>query len=116
MTLVTGIVVLILFIVAVGGALCFFVFLTEAPAKAEFGDLEELPTDLGEWHPDTTSPEALAAAVEGLDREERLFHDTRSGFGAGRFVRQVRYRGREGGEILRTDPDVVVKRHRIRRR
>jgi hypothetical protein len=113
---VTGFVVLLLFFGAVGIALCVFVRLSEPPEvqRTWFGKVDELPADFGEWHADTTSPEALAAAVEGLEREERLFCDTRGGLGAGRLVRQVRYRARETGEILRADPDAVVRRRRPR--
>jgi hypothetical protein len=32
----------------------------------------------------------------------------------GRLVRQARYRSRETGEIVRTEPDEVVKRRRVR--
>ncbi|MBN2191881.1 MAG: hypothetical protein JW751_03625 [Polyangiaceae bacterium] len=108
----TGIAFLVLFLVTVGGALGFLIW---------FGDMREgtdegagLPTEVGAWHADTTSPAALAAAAEGLEREERLFHDRRSGFGPGRLVRQVRYRARETGQVLRVDPDVVVTHHRVR--
>jgi hypothetical protein len=110
------VVFLLLLIVAVLAVLLYlFVFVREVPEIAEerLGRLEDLPVDVGVWKPDTDSSEAQAARSEGLTREVRLWHDTGGGFGAGRLLRQARYRdGR--GDIVRVDADQVVKRRRVR--
>jgi hypothetical protein len=111
-----GLTIFLVLVAGVGAAVYYFVFLSEAPevARERFGELEAPPADLGEWHRDADSPAAAAAAAAGLDREERLFEDTLGGFGAGRLVRQARLRDRATGEIVRVEPDVVVRRRRVR--
>lgn len=96
----------------VGAGLYSWLFVREVPGFAEqrFGKLEELPTDLGKWRPDEESAEAEAARAEGLRREVRHWFDSDSG----KLLFQARYRSTETNEIVRSDPDAVVKRKRVR--
>jgi hypothetical protein len=98
--------------------LYFFVFFSEVPdvARERFGELEALPDELGKWRIDEQSAEGHAAREAGLARELRVCQDTGGGFGANRLLRQVRYRSIESGEIVKVDPDEVVKRRRVRGR
>jgi hypothetical protein len=108
--------VLFLFLLVVGllsiGVYVLFI-LNVVPGAAEerLGVLEPLPPDTGTWTADTESTEAQAAAAEGLKREVRhYFYAT-----AGKLVLQVRYRNAETNEIVRIEPEVPVKRRRIRK-
>jgi len=96
----------------VGGAFYLTIFMREVPGFAEqrFGKLEELPDDLGKWRPDAGSDEARSARDSGELREVRYWFDSDSK----KLLFQVRYRSLESNEIVRTDPDVVVKRKRVR--
>jgi hypothetical protein len=111
------ILLLLIAVALILAVLYFFVFFSEVPdvARERFGELETLPGELGKWGTDEMSSEARAARAEGLAREVRVCRDTAGGFGANRLLRQVRYRSIESGEIVRVDPDEVVKRRRVRR-
>src|SRR5262245_16557121 len=97
-------------LVAVG--LYWVLFTREVPGFKEqrFGKLEDLPADIGKWHDDEESNEALQAKRDGLKRQERYLFDEEKN----KLVHQVRYRNRESNEIVRIDPDVVVKRRRVK--
>jgi hypothetical protein len=96
----------------VGGAFYLTIFMREVPGFAEqrFGKLEDLPGDLGKWLPDTESERGRAAERAGERREMRHWFDS----DANKLLLQVRYRSLETNEIIRSEPDVVVKRRRVR--
>jgi hypothetical protein len=97
-------------VAGIGVYLLFMFNLVPGMAEERIGVLEALPADTGTWKPDPDSPEARAAAGEGLQREVRhYFYEDR-----GRLVLQARYRNRETNEIVRADPEIPVKRRRIR--
>ena len=109
MGFIIGFLVAIAFI---GGLFYILVIHREVPGALEqrFGVLEALPEDIGKWKVDDESEEGKAATARGLRRESRLFHDVQ----ANRLLRQVRFRNQATNEIVRVDPDEVVKRKRIR--
>jgi hypothetical protein len=97
-------------VAGVGVYLLFMFNLVPGMAEERIGVLEALPADTGTWKPDPDSPEGRAAAAEGLIREVRhYFYEDR-----GRLVFQARYKHRDTQEIVRADPEVSVKRRRIR--
>jgi hypothetical protein len=109
--------VFLLIVAAAGIAIYLLFILREVPGAAEerLGRLEDLPPDLGQWKSDGDSSEGKAAIERGERREVRFFFDqTGGGFRGGRLLRQVRYRSAETNEILRADPDEVIKRKRVR--
>jgi hypothetical protein len=108
--------VFLLIIAAAGIALYLLVILREVPGAAEerLGKFEELPADLGKWRSDVESEEGKRALGDGQRREERFWLDRASGFGGPKLLRQVRYRSVETNEIVRAEPDEVVKRKRLR--
>jgi hypothetical protein len=114
----TTVFVFCLALAAIGGVIYAFLVQGSVPGLVEqrFGVLEALPDDVGKWKSDDESEEGKAAAARGLRREERLFHDPNArGFsGGGKLVRQVRYRNRATNEIVKVEPDEVVKRKRVR--
>jgi hypothetical protein len=88
-----------------------FIFNLVPGAKEErLGVLEALPEDLGKWKVDDASDSGKQAAGEGLVREVRYFFYEANN----RLVLQVRYRSAETSEIVRTEPEAVVKRRRLR--
>lgn len=98
------------------GMLCLaayvlFIFNTVPGAKEErLGVIEPLPADIGTWKADTDSDAGRKAKAEGLVREERhYFYENDQ-----RLVLQVRYRDPDTREISRVEPDVAVKRKRIK--
>lgn len=101
----------LLILAALGIGIYLVVFLGNVPGAAEerLGVLEPLPTDLGEWKEDRDSPEAQRATGEGLTREVRTFFDE----ARGRLLLQARYRRVNDGEIVRAEPDRVLKRRRV---
>src|SRR5262245_54500110 len=109
MGIIVGFLVAIAFI---GGLIYVLVIYREVPGALEqrWGVLEALPEDIGKWKVDEESDEGKAAVARGLRRESRLFHDVQ----ANRLLRQVRFRNQATNEIVRVDPDEVVKRKRIR--
>lgn len=95
-----------------GGAFYLAIFVLHVPGFAEerFGKLEPLPPDLGKWRPDTESNEARTAESDGLRREVRHWFDSDKK----RLYLQARYRSVETSQVVRSDPDVLVKRKRVR--
>lgn len=91
----------------------------EVPGLVEqrFGVLEALPEDINQWKVDEESEEGKQAVAQGLKREVRLFHDAHGGGlgGGGKLIRQVRYKNRATNQVVRVEPDQVVKRKRIRK-
>lgn len=101
----------------IGGLVYVFLVQRAVPGLMEqrFGTLEALPVDVGEWKTDDESEEGRLAALQGLRREIRLFHDPGGGLlGNGSLVRQTRYRNPATNAITRVEPDVPVARRRIR--
>ena len=109
MAMIIGFLVAIAFI---GGLFYVLVIYRAVPGAMEqrFGVLEALPEDVGKWKVDEESEEGKAALQQGQKREERLFFDMQSD----KLIRQVRFRNRATNEVMRTLPDEVVKRKRIR--
>lgn len=103
---------LVLAVLGVGIYLLFFLQHVPGAVEERWGALEPLPEDLGQWR-DDSSAEAERARSQGLQREVRWFLDESSI--PGRLLRQARYRSLATGEIVRADPDEVVKRKRVRR-
>lgn len=95
---------------AVGAGAYLFLFLSHVPgAKDErLGVLEPLPPQMGEW------VEQELKSSDGLVVEQRYLHPESTGFSGPKILRQVRYRHPETREIVRVDPEQVVKRKRIR--
>ncbi len=87
-----------------------FLFLSHVPgAKDErLGVLEPLPPRMGEW------VEQDAVSSDGLVVEKRYLQPESSGFSGPKVLLQVRYRDAETREIVRVDPEQVIKRKRIR--
>lgn len=103
-------------ILGVGVYLLFIFKLVPGAAEERLGVLEPLPDDIGQWHLDETSDEAVAARARGRKREQRLFFEEGKGlFSQGRLVRQVRYRNLLSNTIEEVLPDQPVKRKRIRK-
>lgn len=105
--------VFLLVLAALGIGIYLIVFLGNVPGAAEerLGVLEPLPSDVGKWQEDLDSTEGKGASEQGLKRETRTFFDE----ARGRLLSQVRYRDAESNEIVRAEPDRVVKRRRVRR-
>ena len=94
----------------IGIYLLFIMNLVPGAKEERLGVLEALPPELGKWKDDAESDAGKRAASEGLVRQERhFFYET-----SGRLVFQVRYRSRETGEIVSTEPETAVKRRRLR--
>ncbi len=103
-----------LMVVAIAGiALYLFVILREVPGAAEerLGTYEDLPEDVNKWRADADTPEARRALDQGLQREVRLYFAESD---KKKLIHQVRYRNVSTGAIERVDPDVVVKRKRVK--
>lgn len=99
-------------------AVYLLVIFREVPgAVAErLGELEGLPTNLGEWTIDESSGEAVAARARGLQREQRTWLEQGSGWlGRDRLLLQVRYRDVQSGAIHSAEPDRKLRRRRIKR-
>jgi hypothetical protein len=104
--------VFLLVAAALGTAIYLLFIFQSVPGAAEerLGILEPLPDDLGKWRADVSSEEALRATQAGLSREVRHFFEEDKQ----RLLFQARYRDAQTGEIVRSDPDRVVKRRRRR--
>ena len=104
--------VLLLFVALLIATLYFFVFANEVPevARERLGEPAQEPDDLGQWKQDQDSPAALAAAAEGLVREERVVRSTAGGWGSGRLVLQVRFRSLANGAIVRVEAERPLRR------
>ncbi len=98
-----------LLIVAAVGALAYLaLYFSHVPGAADerLGELEDLPKSLNEWVEDEQPSE------DGLICERRhLMPDTF----ASRMTLQVRYRDPATRDIVRIDPEVTIKRRRVRR-
>jgi hypothetical protein len=97
------------------GRLLYFLLIDPAVPggwERRVGRLEPLPPDIGKWKEDVDSDLAKEAALGGLRREVRLFHDPRAGDST--LLRQVRYRSVATHAIVRAEPDVRVARRRQR--
>ena len=104
-----------LMVVAIAGiALYLFVILREVPGAAEerLGIYEDLPQDINKWQPDADSAEGKQALAQGLQREVRLYFAESN---KKKLLRQVRYRSASTNAIERAEPDVVIKRKRVKR-
>lgn len=97
---------------AIGIVLYLVIMMNLVPGAAaeRIGVLEALPSDVGKWKEDVESEAGKHAASEGLVREVRHYHYEANG----RLVLQVRYRDKKTDEIVRTEPEEVVKRRRVR--
>lgn len=104
--------VFVLVVGVVGAVLYVVLFVKEVPGFAEqrFGKLEELPADVGKWRTDSDSDEARKAAESGLQREVRHWWDS----DARKLLLQARHRDPKTNEIVRVEPDVVLKRRRVK--
>jgi hypothetical protein len=102
---------LLLFVAAVAIGVYLLFILSQVPGAAEqrLGVLEALPANLGQWQSDGETDDGLAREVR------HIFHEGSGLFAQGKLVRQVRYRDGASGEIVRVDPEQVVKRKRIKK-
>jgi len=92
------------------GVYLLFIF-SQVPGAAEqrLGVLEALPQDLGQWKND-------GQTEDGLVREVRhIFHEGSGLFSQGKLIRQVRYRDAKSSEIVKVEPEQVIKRRRIKK-
>ena len=105
--------------VALGAlAVYLLVVFREVPGAVEerLGELEGLPTNLGEWQVDDSSEEARAAAERGQLRERRTWRQPGAGWlGQDRLILQVRYKNRASGAVEHAEPDRPVPRRRVKR-
>jgi hypothetical protein len=109
--------VFLVLVAAMGiGVYLLFIFkLVPGAMEERLGVLEPLPDDVGKWILDEGSAEGKAALQAGRKREQRLFFEESHGlFGRGRLVRQVRYRNAQSNAIEEVEPDLPVKRKRIK--
>ncbi|HEY3668678.1 MAG TPA: hypothetical protein VGL19_21925 [Polyangiaceae bacterium] len=109
---------LFLLLVAALGVAVYLLFifkLVPGAAEERLGVLEPLPDDIGKWRVDADSELGRAALLRNRKREERLFFEEGTGLMAqGRLLRQVRYRNLSSNAIEEVEPDLPVKRKRIR--
>lgn len=105
--------VFLLILGVLGAGLYLMMFLQNVPGAVEdrLGALEPLPGNLGEWQVDQDSTQAADARAQGLIRERRVFLDE----GRNQLLQQVRYKSATTQEIVRADPDQVLKRRRVRK-
>ena len=102
----------LLLILAIGAGIYLLFILPSVPGAVEerLGVLEPLPEDLNVWKIDDDSPDGKRAREQGEIREVRtLFEEERA-----RLVRQVRYRRAVSDEIVRVEPEQIVKRRRVK--
>lgn len=101
---------LVIAALAIGVYILFIMPNVPGLVEERLGVPEPLPGDLGVWKADEASPEGKAALASGELREVRtLFEEERN-----RFIRQARYRNQLSGEIVRVEPDEMIKRRRVR--
>jgi hypothetical protein len=108
---------MLLFIGIVAVSVYLLVVFREVPGAVteRWGELEGLPSDLGEWAVDDESEAALEARGRGLVREVRTWREAGTGwFGRDRLLLQVRYKNAQTGEIDSTEPDRVLERRRVK--
>jgi hypothetical protein len=88
--------------------LLFIVNVVPGTKEQRLGVLEDLPANLGHWSVEETA--------NGQVREVRhIFHEGSGLFSQGKVIHQVRYRDKVSGEIVRVDPEQVVKRKRVKK-
>jgi hypothetical protein len=107
---------MLLFIGILAIAVYLLVVFREVPGAVSerWGELEGLPTDLGEWTTDEDSEAAVEASERGLTREVRTWREPGAGlFGRDRLVLQVRYKN-AAGEIESVEPDRKLQRRRVK--
>jgi hypothetical protein len=107
--------VLLIGLVAVAVYLLFMLSQVPGAAEERLGVLEPLPEDLGRWKPDQESEAAKQARNDGLKRETRVLYQEGGLLGGGKLVVQARYRKSDTNEIVRIDPETVLKRRRIKK-
>jgi hypothetical protein len=98
-----------------GVATYLLVVFREVPGAIEerLGTLDALPEHLGQWRTDEESAAGCAALQKGERREVRLWCQQSGGWlGSQRLYEQARYRNLASNEIVRYDPDRVIKRKR----
>lgn len=107
-----------LFIIGIVGLLFYILLIqSEVPGAVEqrLGVLEALPEDVGKWKVDETSDDAKQAIGKGLRREVRIWYDPNAGmFKKNQLVRQVRYRNAATNEIVRVEPEEIIRRKRVK--
>ena len=102
-------VLLVIAAVAVGVYLLFILSQVPGAKEQRLGVLEDLPPDLGQWKADEK-------AEGGQIREVRhIYHEGSGLLSAGKLIRQVRYRDQASGEIVRVEPEEIIKRKRIKK-
>lgn len=68
---------------------------------------------LGEWLSDSESPDGIEARKRGLIREERIW-PVPGPLGIGRrYLKQVRYRSEQTGEVEIVDPEMRLTRSQV---
>lgn len=82
-------------------------------AEERLGRLEDLPVDDGQWRTDAPSSHDAGSQQTGLRRETRYWID-RDWLFRERILRQTRYVDAATGKVVRVDPDVRVRRKRIK--
>jgi len=91
--------------------------MTQVPGAADdrLGVYEALPPDLGKWKPEEGTTAAQAAVAAGQLREFRWFFQEAGIGSGGSLIQQVRLRDLKNGEIMVVEPEVVIKRRRIKK-
>lgn len=102
---------LVIAVLGIGIYLLFILPSVPGAVDERLGVLEPLPEDLGVWKPDEDSAEGRAARDVDQLREIRTYLDEPSG----KLIFQARYRDRKSNEIVRVEPDQLLKRRRIKK-
>ena len=99
--------VFLLVVGAIGALAYLAMFMSHVPGAAEerLGKFEDLPRRLNEWVEDADLSE------DGLVCERRHLMPNPSGH---RLILQVRYRDPVTRDIVRVEPEVTIKRRRVR--
>lgn len=100
--------VFLLIVGAIGALAYLALFMSHVPGAADerLGTLEPLPEKLNEWVEDQ------AQSADGLVCERRHLMSEPS---SGKMILQVRYRDPTSRDILRIEPERVIKRKRRRK-
>ncbi len=107
--------VLLCGLVAAGAYVLFFMSQVPGAAEDRLGVYEALPPDLGKWKPEESTAAAQAGLAAGQLREIRWFFQEAGIGSGGNLIQQVRVRDIKSGEILVVEPEVVIKRRRIKK-
>lgn len=102
--------IVVIAVLGIGIYLLFILPAVPGAVEERLGVLEPLPSDLGTWKNDDGSPDGQAAHERGEIRQVRTLYDENKD----RFIVQVRYRNRETDEIVRVEPEQIVKRKRVK--